>query len=65
VAEIKQDIRPARITEEQAAALGSTPGDLALEITRRFMGTGGRLILMSRTILPGDRSSYSMTLRPD
>jgi hypothetical protein len=29
------------------------------------VGTGGRLLLLSHTLLPGDRFSYSMTFHPD
>ncbi|WP_181706981.1 GntR family transcriptional regulator [Chthonobacter rhizosphaerae] len=65
IVEIKQDIRPAMIDADRAPVLGSGPGDLALEITRRYLGTGGRLLQMSRTLLPADRFSYSMTFRPD
>ena len=31
----------------------------------RYRGTGGRLLLLSHTLPPGDRFSYSMTLHPD
>ncbi|WP_075214275.1 GntR family transcriptional regulator [Mongoliimonas terrestris] len=65
VVEIKQDIRPAAIPPERAGFLGSAAGDLALEITRRYFGSGGRLLQMSKTLLPADRFSYSMTFRPD
>ena len=65
VVEIKQDIRPCAIPPERAAPLGAAPGDLALEITRRYYRAGGRLLLMSRTTLPADRFAYSMTLTPD
>ena len=64
IVEIKQDIRPARIGAERAPALGAAPDDLALEISRRYYGAGGRLILMSKTTLPADRFSYAMTFRP-
>ena len=65
IVEIKQDIRPARIGAERAPKLGAAPDDLALEIARRYYGAGGRLLLMSKTTLPADRFSYSMTFRPD
>ena len=65
VAEIKQDIRPCTIASDRAAPLGAPPGALALEITRRYYGAGGRLLLMSKTTLPADRFSYSMTFTPD
>lgn len=65
IVEIKQDIRPAMIDPERAGVLGSAAGDLALEITRRYLGTGGRLLQLSHTLLPADRFSYSMTFRPD
>jgi GntR family transcriptional regulator len=65
IVEIKQDIRPALVDPARAGYLGATAGDLALEITRRYIASGGRLILMSKTLLPADRFSYSMTFRPD
>ncbi len=65
IAEIKQDIRPVMLNDEIAGYCGSKPGDLALEITRRYFGSGSRLLLLSKTVLPGDRFSYSMTFTPD
>jgi GntR family transcriptional regulator len=44
--------------------MGVAPGDLALEITRRYFASGGRLIQLSKTLLPADRFAYSMTFRP-
>lgn len=65
IVQIKQDIRPCAIPPERAAPLAAAPGDLALEITRRYYRAGGRLLLMSKTTLPADRFAYSMTLTPD
>jgi len=65
IVEIKQDIRPAVIDAERARCLGAAAGDLALEITRRYIASGGRLIQLSKTLLPADRFAYSMTFRPD
>jgi DNA-binding GntR family transcriptional regulator len=65
IAEIKQDIRPVTLNEEVSGYCGSKTGDLALEITRRYFGSGTRLLLLSKTILPADRFSYSMTFSPD
>ena len=65
VSEIKQDIRPCVVPDAWTAALGAAAGDLALEITRRYYGKGGRLLQMSKTTLPADRFSYSMTFKPD
>jgi DNA-binding GntR family transcriptional regulator len=65
ITEIKQDIRAATLDAEVAGFCGAQPGDLALEITRRYFGSGSRLLLLSKTILPGDRFSYSMTFNPD
>jgi DNA-binding GntR family transcriptional regulator len=53
------------IDAAKAPILGSKVGDLALQITRRYSGAGGRLQLISHTLLPGDRFSYSMTFHPD
>jgi len=55
IVEIKQDIHPCVIDAAKAPILGSNVGDLALQITRRYSGTGGRLLLLSHTLLPGDR----------
>jgi GntR family transcriptional regulator len=65
IVEIKQDIRPAIIDAERARWMGARDGDLALEITRRYIASGGRLIELSKTLLPADRFAYSMTFRPD
>jgi DNA-binding GntR family transcriptional regulator len=65
IGEIRQDIRPCTIPQARAAALGATAGDLALEITRRYYAAAGRLLQMSKTTLPADRFSYSMTFKPD
>jgi DNA-binding GntR family transcriptional regulator len=65
ITEIKQDIRAVTLGAEVAGYCGSREGDLALEITRRYFGSGSRLLLLSKTILPGDRFSYSMTFNPD
>jgi DNA-binding GntR family transcriptional regulator len=64
IVEIKQEIRPAAIGAEPARYMGVSPGDLALEITRRYFASGGRLIQLSKTLLPADRFAYSMTFRP-
>ncbi len=53
------------IDAAKAPILGSKVGDLAFLITRRYIGTGGRLLPLSHTLLPGDRFSYSMTFHPD
>lgn len=58
-------VHPCAIDAAKAPILGSNVGDLALQITRRYGGPGGRLLLLSHTLLPGDRFSYSMTLHPD
>jgi len=55
IVEIRQDIHPYVIDAAKAPILGSKVGDLALQITRRYSGTGGRLLLLSHTLLPGDR----------
>jgi DNA-binding GntR family transcriptional regulator len=65
ITEIKQDIRPVTLEAEAAHHCGCREGDLALEITRRYFGSGSRLLLLSKTILPSDRFSYSMTFNPD
>jgi GntR family transcriptional regulator len=65
IVELRQDIHTGVIDAAKAPILGSKVGDLALQITRRYSGTGGRLQLISHTLLPGDLFSYSMTFHPD
>ncbi len=61
--EIQQDIKPVSMTGDIARALGCADGDLALQVTRRYYGSGRRLIEYAFQILPADRFTYTTTLR--
>jgi len=61
--EIQQDIKPVALTAEIAEKIGCKGGDLALQVTRRYYGSGRRLIEYAFQILPADRFTYTTTLR--
>ncbi|WP_082352603.1 GntR family transcriptional regulator [Rhizobium sp. AAP43] len=61
--EIQQDIKPVSLTAEIAEQIGCQAGDLALQVTRRYYGSGRRLIEYAFQILPADRFTYTTTLR--
>jgi len=65
IVEVRQDIRGALIDAPRAEPLGVRPGDLGLLITRRYLASGGRLILYASALLPSDRHAYTMTFRAD
>lgn len=61
--EIQQDIKPVALAPEIAVQIGCQGGDLALQVTRRYYGSGRRLIEYAFQILPADRFTYTTTLR--
>jgi DNA-binding GntR family transcriptional regulator len=61
--EIQQDIKPVTLSPDIAAEIGCEAGDLALQVTRRYYGSGRRLIEYAFQILPADRFTYTTTLR--
>lgn len=61
--EIQQDIKPVTLTRDIAEKIGCEAGDLALQVTRRYYGSGRRLIEYAFQILPADRFTYITTLR--
>lgn len=63
VAEVRQDIEAAALTEAEARRLDAPAGSPALLITRRFFGPGHGLLQLSRNLHPADRFRYSMTVR--
>ena len=65
VVEIQQDIQAALVPRERAAALGVSANSPALLITRRYFGSGGRLIEVTFNLHPADRFIYSMRLKRD
>ena len=65
VVEIQQDIEAATVPKEHAAALGVAENSPALLITRRYFGTGGRLMEVTFNLHPANRFMYSMRLTRD
>jgi GntR family transcriptional regulator len=65
LAEIHQEIRATVLEQRMAEDLSAEAGSAALEITRRYFGTGRRLLIMSINTLPSDRFLYSVSLRRD
>jgi DNA-binding GntR family transcriptional regulator len=63
IQEIQQDIKPLNLTKTIAEKIGCVEGDLALQVTRRYFGSGRRLIEYAFQILPADRFTYTTTLR--
>jgi len=61
--EIQQDIKPVALTAEIAEKLRCKEGDLALHITRRYFGSGRRLLEYAFQILPADGFTFTMTMR--
>ncbi|GJD53244.1 Mannosyl-D-glycerate transport/metabolism system repressor MngR [Methylobacterium crusticola] len=60
--EIQQEIRATVLSAAMAARLDAAAGAPALEITRRFFGTGRRLMLVAINTLPSDRFFYSVAI---
>jgi GntR family transcriptional regulator len=65
IQEIQQDIKPLILNEEIADKLGVKTGDLALQVTRRYFGSGRRLLEYAFQILPAERFTYTTTLRAE
>ena len=65
IEEVRQEIFAVSLSPETAAALSAPAGTPAMEIHRRFIGVGDRLILYGRSISPGSRFSYLTTFRRD
>ncbi|WP_334174484.1 GntR family transcriptional regulator [Pseudoxanthobacter sp.] len=65
IQEIVQEIRPATLDAAMAARLSAREGDLALRVSRRYFGSGSRLLEYAIQILPADRFTYTSTLHPE
>ena len=62
VEEIQQEVRALYMPENGARCLGREPGDLCVRMTRRFNGSGSRLLEYAIQYHPGDTFSYQTTL---
>lgn len=65
VVEIQQEIRAVIIGDGEALRIAAIPGSPALEITRRYFGTGRRLLQVSVNTIPADRFFYSVEILRD
>ncbi|WP_263825472.1 GntR family transcriptional regulator [Rhizobium sp. TRM95796] len=65
IQEIEQDIKPMALNKEIAARLDAKVGDLALVVTRRYYGSGRRLLEYAFQVLPAERFTYTTTLRAE
>ncbi|MES2188079.1 MAG: GntR family transcriptional regulator [Pseudomonadota bacterium] len=63
IAEIRQDIHAAPVTEAMAKRLRVAPGAAALKIVRRYLDAAGVAFEMSISIHPAERFSVSMRLQ--
>lgn len=62
VEEIQQEVRALYMPDLAASYLGREPGDLCVRMTRRFNGSGSRLLEYAVQYHPGDTFSYQTTL---
>ncbi len=62
-AEIRQRITASGVPKRLAAPLMVKPGAYALDITRAYLDTKGRVFIFSQSIHPADRFSYESRLR--
>ncbi|MBJ3777632.1 GntR family transcriptional regulator [Acuticoccus mangrovi] len=65
IEEIFQEIRPTVLHGEIAAKLAVDDGELAMQITRRYFGSGRRPLEYSVQIFPASRFTYTTTLRAE
>lgn len=62
VEEIQQEVRALHMPDLPARHLARDPGALCVRMTRRFNGSGSRLLEYAIQYHPGDRFSYQTTL---
>ena len=64
IGEIQQDITClARLTPEESGYLKVPPDSPGMQITRRYFGTGGRVLEVARTVHPSELFKYSMRVQ--
>ena len=65
IEEVRQEIFTVALEPDIAEQLSVSEGAPAMEIHRRFIGKGDRLVMYGRSISPGSRFSYVTTFRRD
>ncbi|NKC29609.1 GntR family transcriptional regulator [Falsiroseomonas selenitidurans] len=63
VAEVVQEITAAPMPARVAAALGRKRREVGMRFVRRYLGTDGATLLLSRSWHPAERFTYAMRLR--
>jgi DNA-binding GntR family transcriptional regulator len=63
VAEVVQEITAAPMPATVATALGRKPRTVGMRFVRRYLGTDGATLLLSRSWHPAERFTYAMRLR--
>lgn len=63
IIEVQQVMRPCAIPAKKARILEVRAGFPGLEISRHYMGADDKMLLVSRSLYPAGRFSYSMSLR--
>ena len=63
IIEVQQVMTPCAISAKKARALKVRAGFPGLQITRHYMGADDKMLLVSRSLYPAGRFSYSMSLR--
>lgn len=65
IARIEQTINAVTLADAEAKRLGAPAGGPGLRVVRRYYDANDRLIEVSDSVHPGDRFTYSMTMRRD
>lgn len=63
IIEVQQVMTPCAIAAKKARALKVRAGFPGLQITRHYMGADDKMLLVSQSLYPAGRFSYSMSLR--
>lgn len=63
VAEVVQEITAAPMPAAVAVALARKPREVGMRFVRRYLGTDGATLLLSRSWHPAERFTYAMRLR--
>ena len=63
IIEVQQVMSPCAIPAKKARILEVRAGFPGMEITRHFMGADDKVLLVSKSLYPAGRFSYSMSLR--
>lgn len=63
IAEVQQQVSACAIPAKKARVLKASPGSPGLLITRHYLGEDDKMLMVSTSLYPAGRFSYSMSLR--